>query len=130
VGRSAATVTDAVATFQSRYAAFRAELGPREQEWFDELVCAPRRHSNAIDRRPHLDFERPVALAMLMEAMRHLDAAHARDDRLHEDLRKVQHALADASLALRRPPAPDALCHRPVGQARPHDHEAVRPVPA
>ena len=84
MGQSAPTVTDAFQTFQSRYAAFRAELEPREQEWFDELVCAARRHSNAINRRPHLDFERPVMLAMLLESMRHLDESEARTRRMHE----------------------------------------------
>lgn len=73
MGQSAPTVTDAFETFQARYAAFRAELDRSEQAWFDELVCGARRHSNAINRRPHLDFERPVMLAMLLEAMRQMD---------------------------------------------------------
>jgi hypothetical protein len=133
MGQSAPTTTDAFETFQSRYAAFRAELEPREQEWFDELVCAARRH---------LDFERPVMLAMLLEAMRHLDAATARTDRLHEELREVQLALRDAGLAVRRLPAPDPLGLGRVGQTRIHgpfqplveraaaNDEALRPVPA
>lgn len=134
MGQSAPTVTDAFQTFEARYSAFRAELEPEEQEWFDELVCAARRHSNAINRRPHLDFERPVVLAMLMEAMRRVADAEARSERLHQEvheaLQEVQHALADAGLALRRLPAPDAVLHRSVGQTRIHDHEAPRPVPA
>jgi hypothetical protein len=127
MGQSAPTVTDAFATFQARYAAFRAELDAPEQRWFDELVCAARRHSSAINRRPHLDFERPVLLAMMVEAMRRMEEA---DDRLREALREVQRALADAGLAVRRLPAPDPPGHRGVGQARLHDHEAHRPVPA
>lgn len=130
MGQSAPTVTDAFETFRQRYAAFRAELEPGEQAWFDELVCAARRHSNAINRRPHLDFERPVMLAMLLEAMRHLGAACEGSDRLREELREVQRALADAGLAVRRLPAPDALRHRAVGQARLHGHEAPGAVPA
>lgn len=134
MGQSAPTVTDAFETFQQRYAAFRAELDVPEQRWFDELVCAARRHSNAINRRPHLDFERPVLLAMMMEAMRRVGEAEARGERLrrdvHEALREVQHALLDAGLAVRRLPPPDPLGHRAVGQARLHDHEAHRPVPA
>lgn len=106
MGQSAPTVTDAFETFNARYAAFRAELEPREQAWFDELVCAARRHSNAINRRPHLDFERPVMLAMLLESMRHLDEADARSDRMHAELQEVQHALADAGLAVRRVAVP------------------------
>src|SRR5688572_602089 len=130
MGQSAPTVTDAFDTFGKRYAAFRAELEPVEQEWFDELLCAARRHSNAINRRPHLDFERPVMLAMLLEAMRHLDESEARTDRLHEELREVQHALVDAGLAVRRLPPPEALGLGRVGQTRIHDHQALRPVPA
>ena len=136
MGQSAPTVTDAFETFQQRYAAFRAELEPREQAWFDELVCAARRHSNAINRRPHLDFERPVMLAMLLEAMRHLDGADARTQQMHEELQEVQRALLDAGLAVRRLPAPAPLGHRGVGQTRIHDHvhapgdEAPGAVPA
>jgi predicted transcriptional regulator len=127
MGQSAPTVTDAFETFQARYAAFRAELHPREQRWFDELVCAARRHSNAINRRPHLDFERPVMLAVLMEAMRRMGESEAR---LQREVQEVQRALLDAGLAVRRLPAPEALGHRGVGQARLHDHEAPRAVPA
>lgn len=130
MGQSAPTTTDAFDTFRERYAAFRAELDPAEQEWFDELLCRARRHSNAINRRPHLDFERPVLLAMLMEAMRDLDAALGRADRLHDGLQEVQRALLDAGLAVRRLPAPDPLGAGRVGQTRIGDHEALRPVPA
>ncbi|HJQ93195.1 MAG TPA: hypothetical protein VJ874_02795 [Candidatus Thermoplasmatota archaeon] len=138
MGQSAPTTTDAFETFQSRYAAFRAELDPPEQEWFDELVCAARRHSNAINRRPHLDFERPVMLAMLLEAMKHLGAAEARSDRMSEELREVQLALRDAGLAVRRVPAPQPFGLGRVGQTRihgPFEHQAesdkaLRAVPA
>lgn len=146
MGQSAPTVTDAFETFQSRYAGFRAELEPREQAWFDELVCAARRHSNAINRRPHLDFERPVMLAMLLEAMKHLDAAERRSDRMHEELQEVQRALIDAGLAVRRLPPPTEVGPGRVGQARLHEsfgpdlawqangqapgQQALRPVPA
>jgi hypothetical protein len=138
MGQSAPTVTDAFETFGHRYAAFRAELEPREQDWFDELVCAARRHSNAINRRPHLDFERPVMLAMLLEAMKHLDESERRSDRMHEELQEVRHALIDAGLAVRRLPPPAAFGDGRVGQTRIHEHfpgqaegqQALRPVPA
>ena len=134
MGQSAPTVTDAFAEFQARYAAFRAELHPHEQPWFDELLCGARRHSNAINRRPHLDFERPVMLAMLLEAMKRLEAATQDGRQLREELREVQHALVDAGLALRRLPPPLAVGDRGVGQTRLLDHvhgdEALRPVPA
>ncbi|MEA3166951.1 MAG: hypothetical protein QOJ26_1835 [Thermoplasmata archaeon] len=130
MGQSAPTVTDAFETFQSRYAAFRSELEPREQAWFDELVCAARRHSNAINRRPHLDFERPVMLAMLLESMKHLDASEARTTRIHQELQEVQHALRDAGLVVRRVPSPAPFGFGRVGQTRIVDHETVHPVPA
>ena len=130
MGQSAPTVTDAFDTFQVRYAAFRAELEPREQVWFDELVCCARRHSNAINRRPHLDFERPVFLAMLLGAMRHLDAAGVRFERMSKDLQEVQDVLRDAGLVVRRVPAPEPVGLGGVGQTRIHDHETLRPVPA
>ena len=130
MGQSAPTVTDSFDAFRVRYAAFRSELEPREQAWFDEMLCAARRHSNAINRRPHLDFERPVILAMLLEAMRHLDEERGRNDRMHEELQEVQHALLDAGLAVRRLPPPESLWGGRVGQTRIGDHEALRPVPA
>lgn len=130
MGQSAPTVTDAFESFGQRYAAFRAELEPREQRWFDELVCAARRHSNAINRRPHLDFERPVMLAMLLESMKHLEDLEARSARMRAELQEVQHALVDAGLAVRRLPAPEPLGLGRVGQTRIHDHEALRAVPA
>jgi hypothetical protein len=130
MGQSAPTVTDAFDAFGSRYSAFRAELEPREQVWFDELVCAARRHSNAINRRPHLDFERPVMLAMMLEAMKHLADSEARTSRMHEELQEVQRALVDAGLAVRRLPSPEALGLGRLGQTRIHDHEAHRAVPA
>src|ERR1041384_4880318 len=70
MGQSTPTTTMALDTFEQRYAGFRAELAPKEQVWFDELVCRARRHSNAINRRPTMDFERPVLLSMLLEGMR------------------------------------------------------------
>lgn len=85
----------ALDTFESRYAAFRAELHPREQAWFDELVCRARRHSNAINRRPHLDFERPVMLAMLLEGMRMMEDTRT-------EMQELQGALEDALRALVR----------------------------
>ena len=137
MGQSAPTVTDAFDAFQARYAAFRAELEPREQEWFDELVCAARRHSNAINRRPHLDFERPVMLAMMLEAMKHLAESEARTARMQAELQEVQRALVDAGLAVRRLPAPEPVGLGRVGQTRIHEpfgptagEQAVRPVPA
>lgn len=137
MGQSAPTVTDAFDAFQSRYAAFRSELEPREQEWFDELVCAARRHSNAINRRPHLDFERPVMLAMMLEAMKHLAASEAKTARMQGELQEVQRALVDAGLAVRRLPSPEPVGLGGVGQTRilgpfgpAAGEQEVRPVPA
>jgi hypothetical protein len=89
--------------FEARYSAFRSELPPREQVWFDELVCRARRHSNAINRRPHLDFERPVMLAMLMESLR--EAEDLQDDLVdvRRQLRAACDALAAAGLMTLRP---------------------------
>lgn len=89
-------------TFNHRYAAFRSELHPREQHWFDELVCRARRHSNAINRRPHMDFERPVMLAMLMENLRELEDTRAELDATRQQLDEACRALADAGLMRRR----------------------------
>ena len=130
MGQSAPTTTDALDTFAKRYAGFRAELERGEQKWFDELLCAARRHSSAINRFPPLDFERPVILAMLLEAMRHLDRFEARSQRMHDELQEVQRALIDAGLVVRRLPAPEAVGLGRVGQTRIHDHQAPRPVPA
>jgi hypothetical protein len=130
MGQSAPTTTDAFDTFQARYAAFRAELEPNEQVWFDEMLCGARRHSHAINRRPHLDFERPVILAMLLEAMKRLNQTEARNGRMQAELQEVQRALLDAGLAVRRlsPPLPVGLGR--VGQTRILDHEELRAIPA
>lgn len=123
MGQSTPTTTIALDIFTQRYAAFRAELERDEQTWFDELVCRARRHSNAINRRPHLDFERPVMLAMLLEGMRMMD------DKSRE-MQEVLDALKDAGLALRRVPAPKPIELGRVGQTRIDDHQAAGPVPA
>ena len=102
MGQSTPTTTMAIDTFETRYGAFRSELHPREQEWFDELVCRARRHSNAINRRPHLDFERPVMLAMLLEGMRELDATRREQERLAKELRELRRRLVEAGLVQQR----------------------------
>ncbi len=116
MGQSAPTVTDAFETFQSRYAAFRTELEPREQAWFDELVCAARRHSNAINRRPHLDFERPVMLAMLIAAMGLMDDHSREMGLLRKDLHAALAALQDAGFMARRLVQPAAVDLGKIGQ--------------
>lgn len=97
MGQSTPTTTQALDGFLHRYAAFRAELHPREQAWFDELVCRARRHSNAINRRPSLDFERPVLLSVVMESMKELDATRRR-------VEEAERILAEAGLLQRRVP--------------------------
>ncbi len=103
MGQSVPTTTMALDTFEHRYAAFRAELHPREQAWFDVLVVRARRHSNAINRRPHMDFERPVMLAMLMEGMRELEDTQQRLEKTQQQLEEACRALADVGLVRRRP---------------------------
>ncbi|HEX9709537.1 MAG TPA: hypothetical protein VGB42_06175 [Candidatus Thermoplasmatota archaeon] len=106
MGQSTPTTTMALDEFESRYAGFRAELAPREQVWFDELVCRARRHSNAINRRPSMDFERPVVLSMLLEACAEWEATRAELEVVKRQLKEVCEALADAGVVVRRPPAP------------------------
>jgi len=118
MGQSTPTTTMALDTFEHRYAQFRSELHPREQTTFDRLVEAARRHSNAINRRPHLDFERPVMLAMLMEAMRELDDTRARLHKTHEQLQEACRALAEAGMMRRRPRRLTAQEMGKLGQAR------------
>lgn len=130
MGQSTPTTTTALDTFAQRYAQFRAELPPREQAWLDELVRRARRHSNAINRRPHLDFERPVLLAMLLEGMRLMDDQSREMAGLRTDLEAALDALADAGLVARRVPAPDPLLAGRVGQTRIFDHAAPGAVPA
>src|ERR1051326_4821240 len=98
MGQSTPTTTTALDTFEARYAAFRAELEPREQAWFDELVCRARRHSNAINRRPHLDFERPVMLAMLLEGMRLMEDQGREMEGLRRELEEALAALRGVGL--------------------------------
>jgi len=111
----------ALDTFEHRYAGFRSELDPREQAWFDELICRARRHSNAINRRPGLDFERPVILSMLLEGLRELDETRRELDATRRQLEEACHALADAGLVVRRIPG---LAPKPsdrLGQTRLED---------
>jgi hypothetical protein len=130
MGQSTPTTTNALDEFGARYAAFRAELEPREQAWFDELVCRARRHGNAINRRPHLDFERPVVLAMLLEGMRMMDDQSREMSLLRQDLEDALDDLTAAGLVVRRLPAPSPLELGRVGQTRIEDHAADGPVPA
>lgn len=89
-------------TFQQRYANFRAELHPRDQRWFDRLLEGARRHSNAINRRPHLDFERPVMLAMLMESMRELEETRSELEATRLQLRETCKAMEERGLMQRK----------------------------
>jgi hypothetical protein len=109
MGQSTPTTTMALDTFIQRYAAFRSELHPREQAWFDELVCRARRHSNAINRRPHLDFERPVMLSMMLEGMKELEDTQ-------RELHAMRRELERAGMLERKPAAPDPLAFSRVGQ--------------
>ena len=121
MGQSTPTTTMALDTFEARYAGFRSELTLREQKWFDELICKARRHSNAINRRPHLDFERPVLLAVLVEAMAELEDTRRALDLVKRQLEEACLALEDAGLVVRRLPAPTAEQLGRVGQARIED---------
>ncbi len=118
MGQSTPTTTMALDEFEVRYAAFRSELAAREQVWFDELVCRARRHSSAINRRPALDFERPVLLSMLLEGIRELEDVRRQLDDTRHQLEETCHVLADAGLVVRRvaPPTREQLDR--VGQAR------------
>lgn len=130
MGQSTPTTTTALDTFGARYAAFRAELDRREQELFDELVCGARRHSNAINRRPTLDFERPVFLAMLLETVRRMDGGEAELRALRADLEEALRDLRRAGLVAGRVSPPQAVVLGGVGQTRLVDHAAPGAVPA
>ncbi len=130
MGQSTPTTTMALDIFRDRYDAFRSELPPREQAWFDELLCRARRHSNAINRRPHMDFERPVLLSMLMEGMREIEVMRAALEATQRQLEETNHALADAGLVVRRVPAFTKEQLGRMGQTRIDDHEAADSVPA
>jgi hypothetical protein len=92
----------ALDSFERRYAPFRSELHPRERVWFDELVCRARRHSSAINRRPHMDFERPVMLAMMMEGMRELEDTRSVLDATRRQLDEACRALSEHGIVRRR----------------------------
>ncbi len=121
MGQSTPTTTMALDSFEHRYAAFRSELHPRERVWFDELVCRARRHSSAINRRPHMDFERPVMLAMLMESLRDLEDTRAALDATRRQLDEACLALADHGIVRRRlrPMSPEQMGK--LGQRRLED---------
>src|SRR6266581_7410491 len=104
MGQSTPTTTMALDTFERRYSGFRSELTPQEQVWFDELVCRARRHSNAINRRPGLDFERPVLLSMVLEGLRELEETRRELAVARKQLEEACNALADAGLVVRRLP--------------------------
>ncbi len=121
MGQSTPTTTMALDSFEHRYAPFRSELHPRERVWFDELVCRARRHSSAINRRPHMDFERPVMLAMLMESLRDLEDTRSALDATRRQLDEACQALADHGIVRRRlrPMSPEQMGK--LGQVRLED---------
>ena len=118
MGQSTPTTTMAFDTFEHRYSAFRNELHPREQQWFDELVCRARRHSSAVNRRPHMDFERPVMLAMLMEGMRELDDTRKQLQATARQLEQACRAMEEAGMMQRRVQALPLAELTRVGQTR------------
>jgi hypothetical protein len=130
MGMSTPTTTDALDTFVERYRAYRSELAPASQRLFDRLVAYARRNSHAINRRPHLDFERPVFLAMLLEAVHEHEAAQRRLAATEKRLEEVERALDEAGLVVRRVPRPTPEQLDRVGQARLPRGQTARPVPA
>ena len=102
MGQSTPTTTMAFDTFQERYRHFRTELHPHEQKIFDQLLEGARRRSNAINRRPHLDFERPVILSMMVECMQELGHARAELDVVRSQLREACQALEDQGVLTRK----------------------------
>jgi hypothetical protein len=119
----------ALDTFEQRYDGYRSELSPQERRWFDELVCRARRHSNAINRRPALDFERPVILSMLLEGMRDVEQTQRELQETRRQLEEACRALAEAGLVVRRVPPPTQEQLDRVGQTRLQDLPADRTVP-
>jgi hypothetical protein len=121
MGQSTPTTTMALDTFEQRYAGFRSELAPPEQRLFDELICRARRHSNAINRRPGLDFERPVVLSMLLEGMRELEATRRALDETRKQLEEACYALAESGVVVRRVRTPSPEQFGRMGQTRLED---------
>lgn len=118
MGQSTPTTTMALDTFQKRYSEFRAELHPSEQRIFDQLVEQARRHSSAINRRPHLDFERPVMLSMLMGAMQELRQTQRQLDAMQRQLNEVAIAMAEDGRLRRRVQYPSTVEMMRCGQRR------------
>lgn len=130
MGQSTPTTTMALDAFEERYAGFRAELDPPEQRWFDELVCRARRHSNAINRRPALDFERPVLLSMLLEGLREHEELQRRIESLQAQVEELGRALVEAGLVMPRVPTRTTDEMNQVGQTRLPRRESDGIVPA
>lgn len=118
MGQSAPTTTMALDEFVKRYKEFRGELSTEQQGWFDEMVCSARRASHAINRRPHLDFERPVFLAMLLELKMEHETLRLRLQKTTAELAQTRAALAEAGVVTRQvvPPKPEELLR--IGQTR------------
>lgn len=89
--------------FERRYAEFRAELPRAEQPMFDDLVERARRHSNALNRRPHMDFERPVLLAMLLGCIQKEVEVDREISALRAQLMEACKALEEAGMVQTRP---------------------------
>lgn len=93
----------AIDQFERRYAEFRAELPRAEKPMFDDLVERARRHSNALNRRPHLDFERPVLLAMLLGCVEREQEVEREMAVLRGQLTEACKALQEAGMVQTRP---------------------------
>lgn len=102
MGQSTPTTTMAFETFEDRYRHFKSELHPREQRLFEQMLEGARRRSNAINRRPHLDFERPVILAMMVQCMQELQETRAELDLTRAQLREACKALEEHGWAQRK----------------------------
>lgn len=78
MGRTLATMTQLILEEQSAFANFRRALRREDQEAFDALFAAVRKHTAAISQANHaLPFE-SMLLAMLLEQTRELERLRSR----------------------------------------------------
>jgi len=82
MGRTTQTMTQLVAQEEAYWAPFRRALRKEDQEIFDRLFGAARHHSAPAHYASHATPFDSMLLAMLLEAMKVVEALRQRMDRL------------------------------------------------
>lgn len=132
MGDPTSTTTMMLHAFQARYAEFRDELSRLERALFDEAYADCFNHSTALNRRPGIDSERPIFLAMLLAEKARRLALERQVAQLRGTVNALAALLEDeygTRLPVVRGNRPNRVELDRLGQARLPHYPQAHPVP-